>query len=74
MFNNRAGSVPSDDIRAGSLKGAIEFAQAWNLAGIVMLSDPFFMCPRLLTYAKDSGLVVGTYGNLNDEPECALVS
>lgn len=39
-----------------------------------MLSDPFVMCPRLLTYVKDSGLVVGSYGNLNDEPECALVS
>ena len=39
-----------------------------------MLSDPFVMCSRLLTYAKDSGLVVGSYGNLNDELECALVS
>lgn len=74
LFINKAGSVPAGDTRAGSLKGAIDFAQAWNLAGIVMLSDPFVMCPRLLTYAKDSGLVVGTYGNLNDEPECALVS
>ena len=74
LFINKAGSVPAGDIRAGSLKGAIDFAQAWNLAGIVMLSDPFVMCPRLLTYAKDSGLVVGTYGNLNDEPECAVVS
>ena len=74
LFINKAGTVPAGDIRAGSLKGAIDFARAWNLAGIVMLSDPFVMCPRLLTYAKDSGLVVGTYGNLNDEPECAVVS
>ena len=74
LFINKAGSVPAGDIRAGSLKGAIDFARAWNLAGIVMLSDPFVMCPRLLTYAKDLGLVVGTYGNLNDEPECAVVS
>ena len=74
LFINKAGSVPTGDVRAGSLQGAIEFAKAWNLAGIVMLSDPFVMCPRLLMYAKDSGLVVGSYGNLNDEPECALVS
>ncbi len=74
LFINKAGSVPAGDVRASSLQGAIEFAKAWNLAGIVMLSDPFVMCPRLLTYAKDSGLVVGSYGNLNDEPECALVS
>ena len=74
LFINKAGSVPAGDVRASSLQGAIEFAKVWNLAGIVMLSDPFVMCPRLLTYAKDSGLVVGSYGNLNDEPECALVS
>ena len=74
ICNNKAGSIPANDIRAGSLKGALEYAQAWNLAGIVMLSDPFVMCPGLLTYAKDSGLVVGTYGNLNDKPEYALVS
>lgn len=74
LFINKAGSVPAGDVRAGSLKGAIEFAKAWDLAGIVMLSDPFVMCPRLLMYAKDSGLVVGSYGNLNDEPDCALVS
>ena len=74
LFINKAGSVPAGDVRAGSLQGAIEFAKAWNLAGIVMLSHPFVMCPRLLTYAKDSGLVVGSYGDLNDEPDCALVS
>lgn len=74
LFINKAGSVPAGDVRAGSLQGAIEFAKSWDLAGIVMLSDPFVMCPRLLTYAKDSGLVVGSYGNLNDEPECALVN
>ena len=74
LFINKAGSVPAGDVRAGSLQGAIEFAKAWNLAGIVMLSDPFVMCPRLLTFAKDSGLVVGSYGNLNDDPDCALVS
>lgn len=74
LFISKAGSVPAGDVRAGSLQGAIEFAKVWGLAGIVMLSDPFVMCPRLLTYTKDSGLVVGSYGNLNDEPECALVS
>lgn len=74
LFINKAGSVPASDVRASSLQGAIEFAKAWNLAGIVMLSDPFVMCPRLLTYAKDSGLVIGSYENPDDEPECALVS
>lgn len=74
LFINKAGSVPTGDVRAGSVQGAIEFAKAWDLAGIVILSDPFVMCPRLLGYAKAAGLVVASYGNLNDEPECALVS
>ena len=74
LFISKAGSVPAGDIRASSLKEAIEFASAWLLKGIVMLSDPFVMCPRLLTYAKDSGLVVCSYGNLNDIPHCAKVS
>lgn len=73
LFINKPGSVPAGDERAGSLQGAIEFARSWGLAGIVMLSDVFVMCPRLLTYAKDSGLVVGSYGDLNDDPNCALV-
>ena len=74
LFINKAGSVPAGDNRAASLQGAIEFAKAWNLAGIVMLSDTFVLCPRLLRYAKDSGLVVGSYGDLNDDPQCAVVS
>ena len=74
LLISKAGSVPVSDIRAGSLKGAIDFATAWNLTGIVMLSDPFVMCPRLLTYAKDCGLVVCSYGELNNDPECARVS
>lgn len=73
LFINKAGSVPAGDERAGSLQGAIEFARSWGLAGIVMLSDVFVMCPRLLTYAKDSGLVIGSYGDLNDDPDCSLV-
>lgn len=74
LFINKAGSVPTGHVRAGSSQGAIGFAKAWDLAGSVMLSDPFVLCPRLLTYAKDVGLVVGSYGDLNDESDCALVS
>lgn len=74
LLISKAGSVPVSDVRAGSLQGAIEFATAWGLAGVVMLSDPFIICPRLLTYTKNSGLVVCTYGHLNNDPQCALVS
>ena len=73
LLISKAGSVPVSDVRAGSLHGAIEFATAWDLAGVVVLSDPFVMCPRLLTYTKDVGLVVCSYGDLNNDPESALV-
>ncbi|KAL9618170.1 MAG: hypothetical protein Q9160_007065, partial [Pyrenula sp. 1 TL-2023] len=71
LMINKAGTVPTGDIRAGSLKGAIDFATAWNLDGVVVRADPFVMCPRLLAYAKDTGLVVASYGEMNNEPECA---
>lgn len=73
LFINKAGSVPTGDVRASSLQQAIRFAKSWNLAGIVMLSDVFVMCPRLVQYAKRSGLVCGSYGNLNDDPKYAKV-
>ena len=73
LFINKAGSVPTGDVRASSLQQAIRFAKSWSLAGIVMLSDPLVMCPRLIKYAKSSGLVCCSYGDLNDDPENAMV-
>ncbi|KAL9010794.1 MAG: hypothetical protein Q9173_004300 [Seirophora scorigena] len=73
LFISKAGSVPTGDVRAGSLQQAIHFAKRWRLAGIVMLSDVFVPCPRLLRYAKSAGLVCGSYGNLNDDPACAKI-
>ncbi|KAL8730165.1 MAG: hypothetical protein Q9166_004248 [cf. Caloplaca sp. 2 TL-2023] len=73
LFISKAGSVPTGDVRAGSLQQAIHFAKAWDLAGIVMLSEVFVLCPRLLRYAKSKGLVCGSYGDLNDDPDCAKI-
>ena len=73
LFINKAGSVPTGDIRAANLQQAIRFGRKWNLAGIIMLSDPSVLFPRLVGHAKRAGLVVGSYGDLNDEPECAMV-
>ncbi|KAL8697428.1 MAG: hypothetical protein Q9224_002322, partial [Gallowayella concinna] len=56
LFISKAGSVPTGDVRAGSLQQAIGFAKVWGLAGIVMLSDVFVHCPRLLRYTKSLGL------------------
>ncbi|KAL8788540.1 MAG: hypothetical protein Q9213_001613 [Squamulea squamosa] len=73
LFISKGGSVPTGDARASSLQQAVHFAKAWDLAGIVMLSDVFVHCPRLLRYAKSKGLVCGSYGDLNDDPECAKI-
>ena len=73
IFINKAGSVPTGDKRAANTQQAIQFAKFWGLAGIVMLSDPFVMCPRLVGYAKNAGLITGSYGNLNDDPGCATI-
>ncbi|KAG7004715.1 glycerophosphocholine phosphodiesterase GDE1 [Physcia stellaris] len=73
LFINKAGSVPTGDIRAANLQQAIRFAKKWKLFGIVMLSKPFVLCPRLVSYAKSAGLMVGTYGDLNDHPRCAMI-
>ena len=73
LFINKAGSVPTGDVRAANTQQAIQFAKRWQLAGIVMLSDPFVMWPQGIAYAKRAGLVTGSYGNLNDDPKCALI-
>lgn len=73
LFINKAGSVQTGDLRASNLQQAIHFAKTWRLAGIVMLSDVFVLCPELLRYAKSAGLVCGSYGNMNDDPIYAKV-
>ncbi|KAI9837675.1 MAG: Glycerophosphocholine phosphodiesterase [Sclerophora amabilis] len=73
LLISKAGSVPVGDVRVGSLQSALHFAKSWDLAGIVMLSDPLVMCPRLVQYAKSSGLVCCSYGNLNDDPQNAMI-
>ncbi|KAL8744154.1 MAG: hypothetical protein Q9190_003571 [Brigantiaea leucoxantha] len=56
LFLSKADSVPVGDVRYSRLQQLIRFAKAWNLAGIVILSDPLVMSPRLIKYAKSTGL------------------
>lgn len=73
LFLSKAGSIPVGDVRCSGLQQSIRFAKSWNLAGIVILSDPLVMCPRLIGHTKSSGLKVCSYGPLNNDPECAKV-
>ena len=64
---------PTHDIRATSVQTAIHFARGLGIDGIVMASDPFVVSPRLIKKVKDRGLVCWSFGNMNDEPDNALV-
>ena len=73
FFLTESGEIPSADVRAGSLQQAIHFAKSWRLSGVISRSDPFVMSPALIRYVKDSGLMCGSWGGLNDDPEHAKV-
>ena len=67
LFLTDAGASKVGDIRASSLQEAIRFASRWNLLGIVAASEPFVLCPRLITVVKNSNLVCFSYGVLNND-------
>ncbi|KAJ9138684.1 Glycerophosphodiester phosphodiesterase GDE1 [Pleurostoma richardsiae] len=68
MFLTDAGDCPVGDIRASSLQEAIRFASRWNLLGIVSVSVPFVISPRLIKVVKQSGLICVSYGVQNNDP------
>ena len=68
-FISKSGVVPATDIRAASLRGAVEFAEAWGLQGVAVLSHAIVMCPRLVGLAKERGLKVASWGPWNNEVE-----
>ena len=74
LFLTDAGSGSVSDIRASSLQEAIRFASKWNLLGLVSVSKPLVMCPRLVKVVKGSGLVCVTYGSQNNDPKNVAVS
>ncbi|KAI0100249.1 Glycerophosphoryl diester phosphodiesterase family-domain-containing protein [Nemania sp. FL0031] len=73
LFLNDSSNWPTGDPRALSVQSAVHFARAWGLKGIVMASEPFVSCPRLVKYVKDRGLFCASYGGQNDDPDCAKI-
>jgi glycerophosphodiester phosphodiesterase len=73
MFLTESGYIPTRDIRATSFQEAVGFAKKWNLEGVVIRSQPIMASPRLIDLVKSQGLVCASWGNLNDDPECAKV-
>ncbi|KAK3935169.1 Glycerophosphoryl diester phosphodiesterase family-domain-containing protein [Diplogelasinospora grovesii] len=75
FFITNAGKVPMSDmeVRAASVQVAVQFAQRWNLAGVVFACEALLLCPRLVGFLKARGLVVATYGGMNNAPEMVKV-
>ena len=74
LFLTVAGLAPVGDIRAESLKEAIRFAGRWSLLGVVSVTDPLVLCPRLIKVVQESGLACVTYGVQNNDLENVKVS
>lgn len=72
FFLTDAGTMPMADIRCNSLQGAVRFAKQADLLGIVAASEPILEAPRLVQVIKEMGLLLFTYGILNNEVENAV--
>ncbi|KAI8336814.1 Glycerophosphoryl diester phosphodiesterase family-domain-containing protein [Chlamydoabsidia padenii] len=69
FFLTDAGTLSMADIRCNSLQGALRFAKQADLLGIVAASEPILEAPRMVSVIKETGLLLFTYGVLNNEVE-----
>ena len=71
LFITNAGRVPMTDmeVRAASVQVAVQFAQRWNLAGVVFACEALLLCPRLVAFVKNRKLICASYGTLNNDPQ-----
>ncbi|KAK7957232.1 ankyrin repeat-containing protein [Apiospora aurea] len=71
LYITNAGKPPPSDLdkRAASVQTAVHFARRWGLAGVVFASEPFLLCSRLVRLIKNAGMLCGTYGSQNNEPD-----
>ncbi|KAI8968526.1 Glycerophosphoryl diester phosphodiesterase family-domain-containing protein [Mycotypha africana] len=72
FFLTDAGTLPMADMRCNSLQGALRFARQADLLGIVAASEPILMAPHMVQVIKECGLLLFTYGVLNNEVENAV--
>ncbi|KAI9322737.1 Glycerophosphoryl diester phosphodiesterase family-domain-containing protein [Dichotomocladium elegans] len=72
FFLTDAGTLPMADVRCNSLHGAVRFAKQADLLGIVAASEPILEAPRMVNIIKESGLLLFTYGVLNNVVENAV--
>ncbi|CAG8571179.1 17736_t:CDS:2 [Racocetra fulgida] len=66
LFLSDCGIYNMADARCNSLQAAIRFAKFAGLSGIVANCDPIIEAPGLTKIVKKSGLLLFTYGRLNN--------
>lgn len=72
FFLTDAGTLPMADVRCNSLQEAVRFAKQADLLGIVAASQPILEAPKMVQVIKETGLLLFTYGVLNNEVENAI--
>ncbi|KAI9024269.1 Glycerophosphoryl diester phosphodiesterase family-domain-containing protein [Phycomyces nitens] len=72
FFLTDAGTFPMADVRCQSLQGAVRFAKQGDLLGIVAASEPILEAPLMVNVVKETGLLLFTYGILNNEVQNAV--
>lgn len=72
FFLTDAGTLPMADVRCNSIQGAVRFAKQADLLGIVSASEPILEAPRMTKVIKENGLLLFTYGVLNNVVENAI--
>ncbi|KAI8148297.1 hypothetical protein BJV82DRAFT_591579 [Fennellomyces sp. T-0311] len=55
------------DVRSTSLKEAVKFAKRNNLLGVICEATPLVRVPSLIKNIKESGLILVTYGQMNED-------
>lgn len=56
-----------------SLKEAVKFAKRNNLLGVISDAATLVRIPSLISNIKESGLVLVTFGDMNQDPKCVEI-
>lgn len=67
FFLTDCGYFPMADVRCNSIQEAVRFAKAADLLGVVTASEPVLEAPRMVREIKETGLLLFTYGALNND-------
>ncbi|CAI2163526.1 15600_t:CDS:10 [Funneliformis geosporum] len=67
FFLSDCGETTLADARCNSIQAAIRFAKYADLLGIVSNSAPIIEAPKLVATIKEAGLLLFTYGTMNNE-------